>query len=273
MCRLSDAELNCVSTKMRRMSACRQLLIGMSISRYWPAIGTAGFDRSCVSGKSRVPWPPPRMIARTSLFTNIGVQCSPANRYAPEPDLSVRTLFSRQFDREQAPPPGEFSTRTLPPWSSTRCLTIANPRPVPRDRVRATCPRGRSARRFAPGPHPGFPALDRRLRSKRTRPAADVHVNQAVARRSIGARIGDQVAQRIVQLRGIAFDRCRVLVIVTSIRWRRCSSGTARIGRSPSAIRPPTSHDISSSRLLAAHRGVRGGAGPSPGAPSAGYGA
>ena len=28
MCRLSDAELNCVSTKMRRMSACRQLLIG-----------------------------------------------------------------------------------------------------------------------------------------------------------------------------------------------------------------------------------------------------
>ena len=31
MCRLSDAELNCVRTKMRRMSACRQLLIGMSI--------------------------------------------------------------------------------------------------------------------------------------------------------------------------------------------------------------------------------------------------
>ena len=37
MCRLSDAELNCVSTKIRRMSACRQLLIGMSISRYLPA--------------------------------------------------------------------------------------------------------------------------------------------------------------------------------------------------------------------------------------------
>ena len=45
MCRLSDAELNCVSTKIRRMSACRQLLIGTSIRRYLPPIGTAGFDR------------------------------------------------------------------------------------------------------------------------------------------------------------------------------------------------------------------------------------
>ena len=71
MCRLSDAELNCVSTKIRRMSACRQLLIGMSIRRYLPPIGTAGFDRCCVSGKRRVPWPPPRMIARTSLFIAI----------------------------------------------------------------------------------------------------------------------------------------------------------------------------------------------------------
>src|SRR6476659_7210937 len=80
MWRFSDAELNCVSTKIRRMSACRQLLIGMSINRYWPAIGTAGFERSCVSGKRRVPCPPPRMIARTSLFTNISVaDATPAN--------------------------------------------------------------------------------------------------------------------------------------------------------------------------------------------------
>ena len=68
MCRLSDAELNCVSTKMRRMSACRQLLTGMSIRRYLPPIGTAGFERCWVSGKRRVPWPPPRMSASTSLF-------------------------------------------------------------------------------------------------------------------------------------------------------------------------------------------------------------
>ena len=36
MCRLRDAELNCVSTKIRRISACRQLLMGMSISRFLP---------------------------------------------------------------------------------------------------------------------------------------------------------------------------------------------------------------------------------------------
>src|SRR5438552_6237812 len=69
MCLLSDAELNCVRTKMRRMSACRQLLIGMSIRRYFPPIGTAGFERCCVSGNRRVPCPPPRTIARTSLVT------------------------------------------------------------------------------------------------------------------------------------------------------------------------------------------------------------
>ena len=37
MWRLSDAELNCVRTKMRRMSACRQLLIGMSIEPVFAA--------------------------------------------------------------------------------------------------------------------------------------------------------------------------------------------------------------------------------------------
>ena len=36
---------------MRRMSACRQLLIGMSISRYLPPIGTAGFGSQMGEGK------------------------------------------------------------------------------------------------------------------------------------------------------------------------------------------------------------------------------
>src|SRR4051812_27165662 len=38
----------------------------MSIRRYLPPMGTAGFDRFRVSGNSRVPRPPPRMIANTS---------------------------------------------------------------------------------------------------------------------------------------------------------------------------------------------------------------
>ena len=72
MCRLSDAELNCVSTKMRRMSACRQLLIGMSMRRYLPPIGTAGFDRRCVSGIQPLP-----LAAAKDDCQDLGHACGP----------------------------------------------------------------------------------------------------------------------------------------------------------------------------------------------------
>src|SRR5688572_18388225 len=52
---------------MRRISACRQLLIGTSMSLYLPPIGTAGFERVAVNGNNRLPWPPPRMMASVSL--------------------------------------------------------------------------------------------------------------------------------------------------------------------------------------------------------------
>ena len=42
-------------------------------------------------------------------------------KLTPEPSVIVNA----------APPPGRFSARTVPPCSSTRCLTIASPRPVP----------------------------------------------------------------------------------------------------------------------------------------------
>ncbi len=64
MCLLSEAELYCVSTKILRMSELMQFEIGMSTSRYLPPSGTAGFERSSVSGDRRVPAPPPRMTAR-----------------------------------------------------------------------------------------------------------------------------------------------------------------------------------------------------------------
>src|ERR1043165_1354673 len=57
MCRLSDAELYCVSTNVRRMSELMQLESAMSTSRYLPPSGTAGFERCCVSGKRRLPAP------------------------------------------------------------------------------------------------------------------------------------------------------------------------------------------------------------------------
>src|SRR6266567_2635535 len=52
---------------MRRKPELMQLEIGMSTSRYLPASGTAGLARSLVSGKSRVPWPPPMITERTLL--------------------------------------------------------------------------------------------------------------------------------------------------------------------------------------------------------------
>src|SRR4051794_36408771 len=49
-----------------------QLEIGISTSRYFPASGTAGLDRSRVRGKSRVPCPPPIIMESTLLiFTDV----------------------------------------------------------------------------------------------------------------------------------------------------------------------------------------------------------
>ena len=57
------------------MSELMQLLIGISISRYFPARGTAGLARIFVSGYRRVPAPPPRMMAKTRFMplSQIGV--------------------------------------------------------------------------------------------------------------------------------------------------------------------------------------------------------
>src|SRR5262245_59905604 len=80
------------------MSAWRQLLIGMSIRRYFPPIGTAGFERCSVSGNRRDPCPPPRMSASTSLFTAIGLSKSDTarrQRYTPpmrEPRRGVEKI-------------------------------------------------------------------------------------------------------------------------------------------------------------------------------------
>jgi hypothetical protein len=59
MCRLSEAELYCVNTKMLWIPELMQFDTVMSIRRYLPPSGTAGFDRSFVSGNRREPTPPP----------------------------------------------------------------------------------------------------------------------------------------------------------------------------------------------------------------------
>src|SRR5271166_6250730 len=65
MCRCRLTELNCVRTKMRFRPEWMQLDTGISISRYFPAIGTAGLLRDLVSGNKRVPRPPPRISETT----------------------------------------------------------------------------------------------------------------------------------------------------------------------------------------------------------------
>src|SRR3990172_3428727 len=65
MCRCREADLNCVRMATSCTPELRQLLRGMSIRRYLPAMGTAGLARSRVSGHRRVPRPPPRMMPKT----------------------------------------------------------------------------------------------------------------------------------------------------------------------------------------------------------------
>src|SRR6201988_5412377 len=71
MCLLRDAELYCVSTIVRRISELMQFESAISTSRYLPPSGTAGLDRCCVSGKRRLPAPPPRITANSFEFAGI----------------------------------------------------------------------------------------------------------------------------------------------------------------------------------------------------------
>src|SRR3954451_564917 len=57
---------------MRRSPELMQFEIGISTRRYLPASGTAGFERSLVSGKRRVPAPPPMMMARVRSAGTLG---------------------------------------------------------------------------------------------------------------------------------------------------------------------------------------------------------
>src|SRR5688572_18313476 len=71
MWRWSETELNCVRIATRKIPELMQLLMGMSIRRYFPAIGTAGFERILVNGCKRVPLPPPIITPRTSFMDGI----------------------------------------------------------------------------------------------------------------------------------------------------------------------------------------------------------
>src|SRR5512139_1563883 len=71
MWRCRETELNWVRIATRLIPELIQLLMGMSISRYFPAIGTAGFERILVNGCKRVPLPPPIITPKTSFMAGI----------------------------------------------------------------------------------------------------------------------------------------------------------------------------------------------------------
>jgi hypothetical protein len=86
-----------------------QLEMGMSMSRYLPATGTAGLDRDLVSGNSRVPRPPPRMRARTERMVRSlerGRDAWPGGRESRPTEVNANrvpvagTVPSRAFEWE-----------------------------------------------------------------------------------------------------------------------------------------------------------------------------
>src|SRR5512134_2194075 len=105
MWRWSELLLNWVRMKIRRSSALRQLLIGMSTRRYFPASGTAGLARSLVRGKSRVPMPPPRITATMSCgrsaaqLPTLGLHRGAAVHAVPPAGLELPLAVAAERDR------------------------------------------------------------------------------------------------------------------------------------------------------------------------------
>src|SRR4029077_7856735 len=71
MWRFRLSALYCVSTKTRRKSELMQLESVMSMMRYSPPNGTAGFARSRVSGHNRSPCPPASSTPMASFISDM----------------------------------------------------------------------------------------------------------------------------------------------------------------------------------------------------------
>jgi hypothetical protein len=82
-----------------------QLDTGMSINRYFPPSGTAGFDRSRVKGNSREPAPPPRTTATTLSYpaTPTIVKLKLVNRESQKKRIVVEGLQMATFTIHYSP--------------------------------------------------------------------------------------------------------------------------------------------------------------------------
>lgn len=92
--RLREVLLNCVSTYILLIPLLMQLLIGTSMSRYAPPIGTAGLARAFVRGYRRDPAPPPKMIA--AQVTRKGEVYAESASSTPRTEVSwhIASVFS-----------------------------------------------------------------------------------------------------------------------------------------------------------------------------------
>jgi hypothetical protein len=100
------AERYCVSTKMRSSPELMQLEMGTSTNRYLPANGTAGLARSLVSGKRRVPAPPPMMTAIVCFIsTGWGREGSVKRSAIPTPLCPPRTSTILPHHQSEIPSP------------------------------------------------------------------------------------------------------------------------------------------------------------------------
>src|SRR5208337_2562958 len=167
MCRCRLTELNCVRTKMRFKPEWMQLDTGISMSRYFPAIGTAGLLRDLVSGNRRVPRPPPRISETTRGMKPLLRLCCGERPSIRDGDnhqhvlslcLSHFIVHDRKDDGERAGAAAGTSTaaRSVRNWEITSRATCSTRRPSgPRqDRYRLpACTTARHATcRRPPGP-------------------------------------------------------------------------------------------------------------------------
>src|SRR5262245_44254692 len=237
MWRWSEPLLNCVSRKMRRRSELMQLLIGMSTRRYFPASGTAGLARSLVSGKSRVPAPPPMITA--TMWSGRSVEVQDMEHLGDENQVSDG---GRAYRRIAPDAPTVLTARTplrlsafilfppTPPRSSHNAATRARPRcgiggtPAASVAVRSgdkSAPAGRSASGRRSTGNAGLKRPPGPEASRRAAPRRATH-DRGIPGRAIRRAIPDRIASP-------GTDRLRSgRQIGRSAPWRRAEEGRDR---------------------------------------------
>ena len=158
---------------------------------------------------------PRRAATASSPSTAVSTSC-PAFSSASRTTLRIAASSSATRIRLTRPPaearsrracrrPARPTSRSVPPFISTRLRAIESPRPVPgtsRPRPEA----GRSARRRAPGPRAGCPIRGRRPAEGRCRSSRGRRDADLASGRGVAGGVLEAVAERLGQLAGVHLD-------------------------------------------------------------------